>query len=474
MTRIKSLSRFAAVVVAALSIAAPVFAARGSADFTRFVALGDSYGAGFESGSLNVNHQPFSWPAIIARQAGAPDFQQPTVSFPGIANELQLVDAIAFPPVILPATGTGQPTNLTLARPYNNLSIPGANVSDLTTLTGADPATSTAKAFAQFILRGKGTAVQQALAENPTFIAIWIGGNDLLGSVLGGTPKGLTPTDTFKTAYNKMLDQLIAADPNAGIVVGNLPTNASALPYLATVPPVLINPQTRQPVIFNGAPIPLIAELGDGTVGPLPAGSFVLLPYSGQIGTGFGIPAFLAADPRFANLPNIGKPLLDAWVLTPTEAGQIAARSVEYNQVINDAASARNIPVADINGLFNKFAKKDQNGQYVGYQVGPFNFTPSYITGGLFSFDGFHMTDLGYTLFANQYIRTINAAYGTHIPLASITTLMANNGAFFPSQSMTSGNVFMEGMQWTISDEAKAEMLQFASHVPTKHRAIGH
>ncbi|HEX7418552.1 MAG TPA: hypothetical protein VF505_01620, partial [Thermoanaerobaculia bacterium] len=65
-------------------------------------------------------------------------------------------------------------------------------------------------------------------------------------------------------------------------------------------------------------------------------------------------------------------------------------------------------------------------------------------------------------------------AYGSHIPLASITTLMANNGAFFSSQSMTSGNVFMEGMQWTISDEAKAEMLQFASHVPTKHRAIGH
>jgi lysophospholipase L1-like esterase len=466
MTRIKNLSRFAAVVVAALSIAAPVFAARGSADFTRFVALGDSYGAGFESGSLNVNHQQFSWPAIIARQAGAPDFQQPTVSFPGIANELQLVDAISFPPVILAAAGSGQPTNLNLARPYNNLSIPGANVSDLTTLTGADPATSTAKAFAQFILRGKGTAVQQAIAENPTFIAIWIGGNDLLSSVLGGTPKGLTPTATFKTAYNLMLDQLIAADPNAGIVVGNMPTNPSSLPYLTTVPPVLINPATRSPVIFNGAPIPLIAELGDGTVGPLPAGSFVLLPYAGQIGTGFGIPAFLAADPRFASLPNIGKPLLDAWVLTPAESVQIAARAVEFNQVINDAASARNIPVADINGLFNKIA--------TGYQVGPFTFTASYITGGLFSFDGFHMTDLGYTLFANQYIRTINSAYGSHIPLASITTLMANNGAFFHEQTMTSGNIFIDGMQWTISDEAKAEMLQFAAPVPTKHRAIGH
>ncbi len=470
MTRIKSISRFAAVLVAVL-MALPAFAAaRGTANFTRFVALGDSYGAGFESGSLNQNHQPYSWPAVIARQAGAPDFQQPLVSFPGISNELQIVDIISYPPVILPAPGAGHPVNLTLARPYNNLSIPGANVNDLTTLTGAEQnPTSTAGLFAQFILRGLGTAVQQASAEQPTFIAIWIGGNDLLGSVLSGTPKALTPTDAFKTAYNKMLDQLVAANPNAGMVVGNMPTNAGSLPYLTTVPRVLINPATRQPVIFNGAPIPLIAELGDGTVGPLPAGSFVLLPYSGQIATGYGIPSFLAADPLFASLPNIGKPLLDSWVLTPAEATQIAARAVEYNQVINDAASARNIPVADINGLFNKFASP------AGYQVGPFTFTASYITGGLFSLDGFHMTDIGYTLFANQYIRAINAAYDSRIPLASITSLFANNGAFFPEQSMTSGNVFMSGMEWTLSSDASREMLQFAPPVaPHRLRAVGH
>src|SRR5512132_800337 len=152
MQRIKSVSRFAAVLAAVLLFAVPPFAARGKADFTRFVALGDSYGAGVESNSLNQNHQQYSWPAIIARQAGAPDFQQPLVSFPGISNELQLVDIISFPPGIAPAPGTGQPVNLTLARPYNNLSIPGANVTDLTTLTGAEQnPTSTAAQFARFI-----------------------------------------------------------------------------------------------------------------------------------------------------------------------------------------------------------------------------------------------------------------------------------------------------------------------------------
>ena len=57
-----------AVVVAALALAAPMFAA----DFSRFVALGDSTGAGFTNASLNERHQLWSFPAIIARQAGVP------------------------------------------------------------------------------------------------------------------------------------------------------------------------------------------------------------------------------------------------------------------------------------------------------------------------------------------------------------------------------------------------------------------
>ena len=43
MTRIKSFSRFVAVLALALLTAVPMFAAaRGSADFSHFVAIGDS------------------------------------------------------------------------------------------------------------------------------------------------------------------------------------------------------------------------------------------------------------------------------------------------------------------------------------------------------------------------------------------------------------------------------------------------
>ncbi|HKO56823.1 MAG TPA: SGNH/GDSL hydrolase family protein [Thermoanaerobaculia bacterium] len=450
-----------AIITAAVMLlaAAPGFAARGSADFTRFVAIGDSYGAGLESGSLNERHQPFSWPAVIARQAGAPDFQQPLVSFPGIGNELQLVNVVAFPPVITPAAGTGQPINATLPRPYNNLSVPGATVTDVITLKGNEnPPQGTAQNFARFILRGLGTEVDQAIAQHPTFIAIWIGGNDLLGAVLSGTPKALTPIETFRTSYNTMLDRLVAGAPNAGMVVGNLPTNATAVPVINTVAPVLINPATRLPVLIGGNPVPLIAELGDGTVGALPTGSKVLLTASSKIGTGFGIPPQLAAVPPFNALPNVGKPLLDTDVLTPAEITEITNRAVAYNDIINTAATSRNIPVADIKGLFDRWS--------AGITVGPFVLNGAYVSGGLFSLDGFHLTDIGYTLFANEYIRTINANYDTEIPLAGLSQFFANNGAF-PDDL---GVVFVAGSPFQISAEAAKSIRMFANPVAGSRR----
>ena len=442
-------------------IAAPMFAARGSANFTTFVAIGDSYGAGIESGSLNLNHQPFSWPAVIARQAGVADFQQPLVTFPGIGSELQLVDILRFPPTILPATGTATPINLNLPRPYNNLSVPGATVTDVITLTGKEQPTSTAKVFGQFILRGLGTEVDQAILQKPTFIAIWIGGNDALGAVLAGTPAVLTPLDTFRTSYNAMLDKLIAGAPSAGMVVGNIPNNVKALPYLTTVAPFLIDPATQRPVKGpNGQPIFFVADLGGGTIGQLDANSLVLLPAAAKIATGFGIPAALARIPPFNQLPNIGKPLADTDVLTKAEQAVIKQRVDDFNTVIQQAAAQRDIPVADVKTLFDLVA----NGLF----VGPIPINAAYITGGFFSLDGFHLTDIGYTLFADVFIDTINNNYRTQIPIAPLSQFLANN-----IPMTTSGFVFVPGSPYEISSEAAAQMQSFAPKV-RRGRVVPH
>ena len=430
----KAQIRFAAFVLVAVLVAVPSFAQRGSANFSNFVALGDSYGAGFESNSLNERHQVWSWPAVIARQVGltlctpgaaanAGCFAQPLVSFPGFSNELQLINLQG---TILPAPGQAAPLMTTFGRPYNNLSVPGATVGALLTVTGAEPQSPnepTVIGMGRFILRGLGTPVQQAVMQHPTFIALWIGGNDYLNVAFSGNPATLTSPADFKARYEMVLDQLIAGAPTAGMVVGNLPT--SVIPYLTLVPPVLVDPATRQPILIGGQPVFFIAKDAEGNVAPIAPTTLIPLHVREKLASGYGLPPALAAFPPFNQLPNVGKPLEANDVITQAELQQVFGIVAQYNTAIQQAASARNIPVADIAGLFNRVAAPG------GLHLGPITVTNAFVTGGFYSLDGFHLTDLGYLLFANQFIKAINAGYDTEIPLASITQLYANNGADF-------------------------------------------
>lgn len=423
--------RLTAAAVLLLLSAVPMFAARGSADFTRYVAIGDSYGAGLTNASLLFTHQHYSYPAIIARQAGVADFQQPLVSEPGIGPELQLVSI--SPLVIAPkASNNGAPMNLALPRPYNNLGIPGARLHDAITLTGAQPVTNTQSLFAQFILRGLGTQVQQTLALHPTFITVWLGGNDVLDAVLSGTPAALTPLAEAEADYATILDTLIAGAPNAGIAVGGL-GDVSAFPYATTIPPVLVNPATSQPVLGpDGKPIFFVADLGGGNFGQLTPGALVLLPASAYLATGYGIPAALA--PLFPTLPNVGKPLPDAVVLSVDELTQIKTRTQELNAAIRNLATSRNLLFVDFGGMMERFK--------VGVNYGGIRISTAFLTGGLFGYDGFHPTDLGSTLIANEWIKQINAAYDTEIPYATITEFFQNNGPSESSLSVWDGSAF--------------------------------
>ncbi|HEX8619897.1 MAG TPA: SGNH/GDSL hydrolase family protein [Thermoanaerobaculia bacterium] len=425
----------AAVLIAVLS-ASPMFAARGSANFSNFVALGDSYGAGFTGGSLNERHQVWSWPAVIARQVGltlcAPGaaansgcFAQPLVSYPGIGPELQL-NSVVPSPVIAPAAGQGQPLLLNFARPYNNLSIPGATVGALLTLKGSEPQTPgepTAVSMGRFILRGLGTPVEQAIAQHPTFIALWIGGNDYLSVMFSGNPATITSAADFRVRYETLLSALVAGAPQAGMVVGNLPI--AIPPYLRLVPAFLVDPATGQPVMVGGNRVYFMVDNGHGGQTPIAPTTLIPLQTRAKLAQGYGLPAAFKNIPPFNALPHVGEPLSQDDVITQEEIQLVFARVAEYNAIIQQAASSRDIPVADINGLFNRVSSPQ------GVKLGPITVTGAPVTGGFFGLDFFHLTDLGYLMFANEYIRTINFNYGSEIPLASITQLFQNNGAYF-------------------------------------------
>jgi lysophospholipase L1-like esterase len=466
MTRTRSFARIAAAILLAAAVAVPSFAARGSADFTRLAAIGDSYGAGFEAGSLNQRHQPFGWPAILARQVGLPIcpvtaaatdpcFAIPFISLPGLPGG----ELVFNGSTLVTVPGAGSPLMFGFGRAYNNLSVPGYTVGAALALTGAEPTSG----LGQVILRGRGSEVAQALSLNPTFIAIWLGGNDFLGAVSAGDPTKLTTSAAFAAQYKTLLDTLTAGAPNAGMVLGTLPTSFAAPPLTARLPAVVFD-SNFQPVLVGGNPIPLFyVPAGSTTPAAVPTGSIFLLSSLSRYQQGFGIPPNLKAVPPFSLLPHVGEPLTDAEIITPAEQAIFLQRITDYNATITSEASARNIPLADIKGLFDRLATPQTFG---GVTV-----TSTWISGGLFSNDGVHLTDIGYTLFANEYIKAINAGYGTEIPLASITAAFQNNGALFGTGSLNGYAIVPPA-----SAQSMIEILNSATvpPPPKRHRTAGH
>jgi lysophospholipase L1-like esterase len=373
----------------ALALLLPV-TALAQVDFTRYVAFGDSLTAATSSGGLSRTYQVNSYPVLIYEQAtgGRAGFEQPLVSAPGIPAVLELRNLA--PLVIAPKPGRGQPANLLLSRPYNNMAVPGAEVHDLLATTTDNGG------YHDLILRQTGfTQLQLGLSLNPTFVTLWIGNNDVLGAATSGRViEGvtLTPVAQFEAEYRAAVAAI--AQTGAEMAIANLP-NVTSLPFVTTLPPVVVNPQTNQPVLVNGNPVPLI-----GPAGPLGPGDRVLLTASAELVQGRGIPQQLGGS---------GQPLSDGAVLSAAEVQTIQARVDAYNNVIRAVATERNAAFVDINATLRELAT-------TGVQIGGITFSEDFLTGGVFSYDGVHPNAFGYAFIANLFIEAINDQFGADIP----------------------------------------------------------
>jgi lysophospholipase L1-like esterase len=393
-----SMTRKTIVLVASALLAAT--AASAQTNFSLYVALGDSLTAGFTNGSLVQTHQAVSYPALLARQAGVQLFQQPLVTEPGIPTELALISLLPSPVIAPKAATVGAPANLALPRPYDNLAVPGA--------TSVDCLTTTTGGLSDIILRGMGTQVEQAVALRPTFITLWIGAVDVLGAVINGQAvDGVTmvPLATFRQAYGGIIAAL--ATTGGTVVAANLP-DPTLIPFANTIPPVVVNPATGEPVLVNGQPVPLL-----GPSGPVPTGSLVTLAASPLLATGVGIPVALGGN---------GQALPDQVILDPAEIAAIRDRVSGINQAIQDICSGAGIPVLDLHAYFDDVARN-------GIVIAGIPLNTRFLSGGLFGYDGVHPTDIGYALVANQWIAFINAQKGASLPLVDLSASLFGSSA---------------------------------------------
>lgn len=227
----------------------------GSANFSKYIALGDSFAAGYSDNALFRTGQENSYPNILAQQfalAGGGSFTTPLMVDNVGGFSIGGVQIPQFPtrlyfdgagPVNVSGVSGTSITDVVVG-PFNNMGIPGAKSFHLIT-----PGYGTLNPyFGRFASSAGTTVIGDAVAQDATFFSLWIGGNDVLTyASSGGTgtdqtgnldpstyaSNDITDPMVFNNVYNGLVDALTANGAKG--VVANLPY-INTLPYFTTVP----------------------------------------------------------------------------------------------------------------------------------------------------------------------------------------------------------------------------------------------
>lgn len=217
----------------------------GEADFTTYVALGNSLTAGFSDGALYRQLQEAAYPAQLAASmqevGGAAGFTQPLVpegNGSGGASG-RLVLAISPEGDLLPAATPNDPSvfqPIGSEGPFQNLGVPGAKSFHLLAPQYSSPSEGN-PFYARFAAQpGQSSVVGEAAAQAPSFVTLWIGNNDILGYASnGGEGDVITPQENFDQAMEGIFATLQGANPSVQGAIANIP-DILAAPYFTTVP----------------------------------------------------------------------------------------------------------------------------------------------------------------------------------------------------------------------------------------------
>lgn len=380
--------------------------------FERYVSIGNSITAGFQSNGINEITQQQSYAFLLARAMRSP-FYTPLLRFPGCPAPYDSLWSSQGAPVPHRIGGTSGAfcalrTVVNPPPPFiSNVAVPGARVVDT-----YSNLTASANPLTTFILGGT-TQVQMMRRAGATFVTVWIGNNDVLGAALdtanAGNPALVTDIATFQNQYTTLLDSLEDAGITHAVLIGV--ANVTAIPYFV-----------RGSKFFN------VKFAGDSIPGPNtanktfpanflvnpncapPAGDTILVPFP----RGAAVLSFARVTPA----ATVGVDCADVHNVSRAEVLNMVAAVTAYNTFISSQASARGYLFVDPNALFAALPP----GAIPAFPNVPAAgnspaFAPAYATpfGTFFSFDGVHPTAATHRLIAQTLATVINAGYGTVI-----------------------------------------------------------
>lgn len=388
---------------------------KGNADFSRYIALGNSLTAGFSDGGLYLEGQKNSFPEMIAGQmkaVGGGSFSTPffpEAQFNG-SGYLKLTALTNGVPTIVPETSNlairgqvgGKPLYTKYTGEIENFGVPGIKL-----LHAAYPGYGTANPYLERLLTDATlgtTYLDFATAKPFTFFSNWLGNNDILGYATdGATGDAPTSKAMFAGLYTQVINKL--TENGAKGVVATIP-DVTKIAYFNTVTlKTLLAAINATPDGKNVKDIFILS--GAGTPRPATAEDLFTLPLSsaGVMGKpdGNGYPYGL----------HPGNPVESKYVLDKAEIAEVNDYVTAYNRTIKDIADSKGLAIMDAYSVLNEYgAGKVVNGIPV---------NADFIKGNLFSLDGVHLTPLGYAITANAFIAAINAKYGSSIPVVNVS-----------------------------------------------------
>ena len=210
----------------------------GDADFSTYVAVGNSLTAGYMDGTVSRVGQTYSFPNLLAQKfalVGGGEFTQPSyaddldnlgglmlggmpIEFFTGDNEFKtrlVIDASQGRPENIVGISTIDVSNINEG-PYNNMGVPGAKsfhlgVPNYGNIAGVAIGASNPY-FVRMASNPSATVLSDAMAKNPTFFTNWIGANDVLSYATGG---GALADDPLTPTVDESLLPTAAADHNS-------------------------------------------------------------------------------------------------------------------------------------------------------------------------------------------------------------------------------------------------------------------
>ena len=247
----------------------------GEADFTSYVAVGNSLTAGYMDGTVYRTGQQYSFPNLLAQKfalVGGGEFTQPSFAddvnnvgglnlggFP-IANTRLIIDASESRPENIAGT-IGLEVSALQATAYNNMGVPGAKSFHLVApgygnVAGVALGQSNPY-FVRHATSPSATVLGDAMTKNPTFFTNWIGANDVLSYATNGGAQAdgntaaadhnltgntdpttyggndITNAGVFASVYSTLITTLTSGGAKG--VVATVPS-VTSIPYFTTVP----------------------------------------------------------------------------------------------------------------------------------------------------------------------------------------------------------------------------------------------